>query len=108
MTRKVLVTGDRGYIGSVLTTVLAERGFAVAGLDTGFFEECNLAPVNEAYPRLQRDIRDVTAKDLEGVTDIIHLAGLSNDPLGELAPNLTEEINFQGTMRLAELAKQVG
>jgi nucleoside-diphosphate-sugar epimerase len=108
MSRTVLVTGDRGYIGSVLTTVLAERGFGVIGLDTGFFAECNLAPLNAAYPQITRDIRDVTARDLEGVTDIIHLAGLSNDPLGELAPNLTEEINFQGTMRLAELAKQAG
>ena len=106
--KHVLVTGDRGYIGSVLTTVLQERGFKVTGLDTGFFEECNLEPGNNSYPRIKRDIRDVSPRDLQDVTAVIHLAGLSNDPLGELAPNLTEEINFAGTMRLAELAKQAG
>ena len=104
----VLVTGDRGYIGSVLTTTLQERGFKVSGLDTGFFEECALGNANDDYPRIKRDIRDVTPQDVAGIDAIIHLAGLSNDPLGELAPNLTEEINFQGTMRLAQLAKQAG
>lgn len=104
----VLVTGDKGYIGSVLTGMLAERGYAVVGLDVGYYDECLIDAAPPAYRSIQRDIRDVTAEDLQGVDAVIHLAGLSNDPLGELAPLLTEQINFEGTLRLAGLAREAG
>lgn len=107
MTR-VLVTGAKGYIGSVLTRMLQARGDAVVGLDTGYYDECLLDAPPPAYPCLVRDMRDVTAADVEGVDAIIHLAGLSNDPLGELTPRLTEDINLDGTVRLATLARQAG
>jgi nucleoside-diphosphate-sugar epimerase len=104
----MLVTGDHGYIGTVLTGVLLERGYVVRGLDADYFSDCALRPITDAYPHVRRDIRDVAADDLAGVDAIIHLAALSNDPLGELAPNLTEEINRDATLRLARMAKQAG
>lgn len=108
MKQTVLVTGDKGYIGSVLTGVLAERGYAVVGLDVGYYEDCLIDAAPPAYRSIARDVRDVTAADLRGVDAVIHLAGLSNDPLGELAPRLTEQINFDGTLRLAVLAREAG
>lgn len=106
--RRILVTGDQGYIGSVLTAILQERGFEVLGLDTGYYAECQLYPVTENYRRITCDIRDVVPDHLDGVDAIIHLAALSNDPLGEIAANLTDEINRDATIRLAKLAKSVG
>lgn len=106
--RTVLVTGDRGYIGSVLTSILMERGYAVRGLDTGYFAECVLGETGPPYPSINRDIRDVTAEDVAGVDAIIHLAGLSNDPLGDYDPKLTEDINTRASVRLAELARNAG
>lgn len=105
---KVLVTGAKGYIGSVLTDVLAARGYAVVGLDTGYYDECLIDASPAPYPCIIRDIRDVEPADLEGIDAVVHLAGLSNDPLGELSPRLTEHINFEGTLRLARLARQAG
>jgi len=105
---KVLVTGAKGYIGSVLTDVLSERGYEVVGLDAGYYAECLLDAGPAPYPCITRDIRDVCAADLEGIDAVIHLAGLSNDPLGELSPSLTEKINLQGTLRLATLAREAG
>lgn len=105
---KILVTGNLGYIGSVLIPKLQVLGHEVAGLDSGYFRDCLLSPVQEDFRQITKDIRDVDADDLEGFEVVIHLAGLSNDPLGELVPGLTEEINFQGTMRLASLAKSAG
>lgn len=106
--QRILVTGDKGYVGSVLTTVLGERGYAVTGLDIGYYADCALEPAPDGYRSLRRDVRDVTVDDLAGIDAVIHLAGLSNDPLGELAPGLTEEINLGGTLRLARLAQQAG
>ncbi|MDQ3068398.1 MAG: NAD(P)-dependent oxidoreductase [Acidobacteriota bacterium] len=106
--RSVLVTGDLGYIGSVLTGGLLERGYAVSGLDTGYYAECLLGPAGPAYPTRHRDVRDVTAADLEGIETVVHLAALSNDPLSEMSPELTEEINLQGTLRLAACARDAG
>jgi nucleoside-diphosphate-sugar epimerase len=80
----------------------------VIGLDTGYFAECLLQPLDSRYRRISGDVRDVTVRELAGVSAVVHLAALSNDPLGELAPNLTEEINRDATIRLAELAKQAG
>jgi len=105
---KILVTGNQGYIGGVLVPMLQERGDSVRGLDTGYYADCLLYPVDERFEQVVRDIRDVTLGDVEGVDSVVHLAALSNDPLGELAPGLTEEINFGGTMKLARMAKQAG
>jgi len=104
----ILVTGDKGYIGSVLTAVLIERGDEVVGLDTGYYAECLIDAEGPRYRSIARDIRDVSIEDLRGITAVVHLAGLSNDPLGELVPGLTEAINLDGTVRLARLAQQAG
>ena len=105
---KVLVTGNLGYIGSVLVPVLQGKNHEVTGLDSGYFKDCELCPSPSGFRQIFRDIRDVTPEDVAGHDAIIHLAGLSNDPLGELAPGLTEEINYGGTIRLAEIAKAGG
>jgi nucleoside-diphosphate-sugar epimerase len=105
---KVLVTGDQGYIGSVLVKMLQEKGYEVFGLDVGYFAENKLESCLENYPRVSKDVRDVVLEDLENIDAIIHLAGLSNDPLGEFNPSLTHEINTHASIRLAELAKKAG
>ncbi len=103
-----MVTGDKGYIGSVLSQILISRNYKVIGLDTCFFQDCVVAPEETNYLSLKKDIRDIKEKDLDGIDAIIHLAGLSNDPLGELQPGLTEEINQFGAIRLSKLAKKLG
>lgn len=105
---KILVTGNNGYVGTVLTEVLMQKGYSVTGLDVNYFESCALEPVNQNLAQIGKDIREIDSNDVAGFDAIIHLAGLSNDPLGELAPNLTEEINFGGTIKLAELARKAG
>jgi nucleoside-diphosphate-sugar epimerase len=105
---KVLVTGDKGYIGSVLVAVLTEAGHQVFGLDSEFFAECLLFDQTTAYNSISKDIRDVVPEDLVNMDAIIHLAALSNDPLGELSPGLTEEINLDSTVRLAKMARSAG
>ena len=105
---KVLVTGNKGYIGSVLTEMLMARGYDVVGYDTGYYDGCELAPSPVLSRQIVKDVRAVTIDDLRGMDGIIHLAALSNDPLGELKPGLTEEINLKATIRLAELAEQAG
>ena len=105
---KLLVTGDLGYVGSVLVPTLREKGYEVVGFDIGYFADCLLCPVNENYKRINRDIRSIDADDLNGIDGVIHLAGLSNDPAGELQPELTEQINFEATIRLGKLARDAG
>ncbi len=105
---RVLVTGHKGYIGTVLTPMLLERGYEVLGLDSDLFEECTFGAPPVEVPEIRKDIRDVEAADLEEVDAIMHLAGLSNDPLGDLDPQLTYEINYLASVRLAMLAKQAG
>lgn len=105
---KVLVTGSEGYIGAVLRDLLLARGHEVTGLDTGFFNDCDLGEAPTPIPLITRDLRDVTVDDVRGFDAIVHLAALSNDPLGNLAPGLTEEINTGGSIRIAEAAKQAG
>ena len=105
---KVLLTGNSGYIGSVLSMILEEKGYIVTGLDTGYFEECVFGEEMSRYRTIRKDIRDVEEEDLSGNDYIIHLAGLSNDPLGEFAPELTESINYKSTVNLAKKAERVG
>lgn len=104
---RILVTGNLGYIGSVLTEVL-KLEYEVTGYDIGFFKDSALTKTVELDKQIYKDIRDISEKDIEGVDYIIHLAALSNDPLGELNPDLTKEINFEATKKLALLAKKVG
>jgi nucleoside-diphosphate-sugar epimerase len=106
--QSILVTGHRGYIGSVLTPYLVEKGYDVVGLDTGYFNECTLVPDRHRVPEIQKDIRDVELSDLENVHAIVHLAALSNDPIGNLNEEWTGEINGQATARLAEMAREAG
>jgi len=105
---KIMVTGDRGYIGSVLVSMLHIKKYSVVGYDSGFFAKNLLENFDQSYLKITKDIRDISLKDLEGIDGVIHLAGLSNDPLGEFSPKLTEEINYHATMRFAEMAKTVG
>ena len=105
---RIMVTGDRGYIGSVLVPILKEKGYEVVGYDAGYFRDNLLEQFDENYLKITKDIRDINKEDLKGVDVIIHLAGLSNDPLGEFSPKLTEDINYNGTMALAIMARDVG
>jgi len=104
----VLVTGHTGYIGTVMTSVLGRAGHTVIGLDTGYFRECALVPPPHTPRQIARDLRSVEAGDLDGIDAVVHLAALSNDPLGDLDPQLTHDINAAGSIRLAELAKAAG
>jgi nucleoside-diphosphate-sugar epimerase len=105
---KILVTGDRGYIGTVLVPNLQRLGHEVTGYDTEYYFDGDLSLPPRGYPRIRKDIRDVTCDDLMGFGAVIHLAALSNDPLGDLNPELTYEINYQSTVRLAQIARDVG
>lgn len=105
---KVLVTGHRGYIGAILTPMLLERGHDVTGLDSDVFRSCTFTGTLAETPTIEKDIRDVTIDDVVGFDAIIHLAGLSNDPLGDYQPNLTVEINDKASVNLAALAKRAG
>jgi len=104
----VLVTGNLGYIGSVLTPLLVQRGHRVRGLDAGFFRDCLLRSVVDPAEQIVKDIRDIEREDLSGITAVVHLAALSNDPLGEFDESLTQAINYNGSMRLGELARDAG
>ncbi len=107
---RVLVTGHNGYIGTVLTPMLLEAGYDVVGMDSNLFERCTFGDESAVpvIPEIRKDVRDADVKDFEGVDAVFHLAGLSNDPLGDLNPGLTEEINWKASVRVAELAKQAG
>ena len=107
---RILVTGHTGYIGSVMVPLLRAAGHEVVGFDSDWFEPCLLEgqPVDRAVPTVRKDLRDVERRDLEGFAAVIHLAGLSNDPLGNLNPVATYEINDAASIRFARLAKQAG
>jgi len=106
---RVIVTGSNGYIGTILVPMLVERGHEVRGIDTDLYEACTFG---DSFPKIdyvRKDIRDLQAADLRGGYDaLLDLSGLSNDPLGNLNPKLTDEINFRAVVRCAELAKEVG
>lgn len=106
--RRVLVTGNRGYIGTLLAPMLRSAGYEVVGLDSEIFRACSYGDGPEPIPTIEKDIRDVERGDLAGFDAVLHLAGLSNDPMGDLDPHLTDEINNHASVRLAELAKQAG
>ncbi|HYL71348.1 MAG TPA: NAD(P)-dependent oxidoreductase, partial [Candidatus Dormibacteraeota bacterium] len=109
---KVFVTGVNGYIGAVLGPYLMERGLTVRGLDTGYYRDGWLFSDNR-HMRVQpftinKDLRDISAEDIEGCEGIAHLAELSNDPLGQNNPQVTHQINHKGSVALAEAARRAG
>ncbi len=105
---RVLVTGHEGYLGSVLTTMLREAGHQPFGLDVGLFADCTLGPAPEPVPTVRVDLRDVRPEHCAGFDAVAHLAALCNDPLGNLNPDLTYDVNHRSTVRLAEAAKAAG
>src|SRR3989338_9330249 len=105
---RLLVTGNRGYIGSVLVPLLMERGYDTIGFDCGFYDDAALPAVPEPHRQIRKDVRDAASEDLKDIDAVIYLAALSNDPLGELDPKLTEEINRDAAVNLANLAKAAG
>ncbi len=105
---KVLVTGHNGYIGTILAPMLRDAGHQVVGLDSDLFAGCTLGVDRTDVPALTMDVREVSASDLDSFDAVIHLAALSNDPLGNLDPDLTFDINHRASVRLAELAKRAG
>ena len=104
----ILLTGCKGYIGSVLSDELKKKGFFIKGLDTNYYSDCLLYEYEEDYQFIKKDIRDLNKDDLNDIDAVIHLAALSNDPLGEFNIKLTEDINLKSTINLAKLSKESG
>jgi nucleoside-diphosphate-sugar epimerase len=105
---RVLITGANGYIGRVMAPIVATAGHDVVGLDTNMFDACSLGPDPDRVPTLDLDVRDLTRDHLAGFDAVIHLAAISNDPLGDLNPDCTFAINHRASVRLAEKAKASG
>ena len=107
---RVLVTGHLGYIGTVMVPMLIKAGHEVVGLDSDLYASCTFAAGGEIteVPHIRKDVRDADARDLDGFDAVIHLAALSNDPLGNLKPDITYSINHRASVRLARLAKAAG
>jgi len=107
---RVLVTGHLGYIGTILTPMLIQAGHEVVGLDSDLYARCTFSPGGEIcrVPTVFKDTRDVEITDFVGLDAVLHLAALSNDPLGNLQPGLTDDINHRASVRIAELAKKAG
>jgi nucleoside-diphosphate-sugar epimerase len=105
---RILVTGDKGYIGAVMAPMLLQEGHSLYGLDVDWFEHSAFGEPLTPIPSKKKDLRDLDMSDVEGFDAVIHLAALSNDPLGNLNPTLTDDINHIASVRLAKLAKQAG
>jgi nucleoside-diphosphate-sugar epimerase len=105
---RILVTGHNGYIGTVLVPLLLSEGHEVVGLDSDLYERCTFGDSLPNVKSIRKDLRDVEIQDVDGFDAVMHLAALSNDPLGNLNPDLTYEINHQASIKLAKLAKQAG
>lgn len=105
---RIFVTGDKGYIGTVLVPMLIARGYEVVGLDTDLYQRCTFGAELPVAKSIRKDLRDLTVNDLDGFDAVMHLAALSNDPLGNLNPDLTYDINYRASVALAKLAKQAG
>src|SRR5215467_15401315 len=105
---RVLVTGDRGYIGAVLVPFVQAAGHEVHGLDAGWYDGCDFGPAPAGVPSTTADIRSVTPAELAGFDAVIHLAAISNDPIGHLNPTATYSVNAHGAIHLAAMAKAAG
>ena len=105
---RVLLTGHKGYIGAVAGPLLQSAGHDVVGLDADLFAGCEFGQASPEIPEIRKDLRDLTRSDLTGFEAVVHFAALSNDPLGNLDPVITYEINHKASVRLAELAKAAG
>jgi nucleoside-diphosphate-sugar epimerase len=105
---KILFTGHKGYIGAVAAPLLRAAGHEVSGLDTDLYAGCDFGNEADAIPEIRRDLRDLSLSDLEGFDAVVHLAALSNDPLGNLDSQLTYDINHLASVKLAKLAKEAG
>jgi nucleoside-diphosphate-sugar epimerase len=107
---RVLITGNLGYIGTILTPMLVKAGHDVTGLDSDLYSRCTYIAGGKIHSvaTIRKDVRDVEAADFVGFDAVLHLAALSNDPLGNLTPGLTDEINHRASVRIAQLAKQAG
>lgn len=105
---RVLVTGHDGYIGTVLVPMLQAAGHDVVGMDSFLYEECTFGDAPVAVETIRRDVRDATLEDFQGVDAVLHLAAISNDPVGDLNPECTADLNTRGTLHVAALAKQAG
>jgi nucleoside-diphosphate-sugar epimerase len=105
---KVLVTGHRGYIGAHLVGLLKEAGHYVVGCDLHLFDGCGWEKVPEPDREIDRDVRSLTGRDLDGFDCVMHLAAISNDPMGDLDPEITRAINARGSIALARAAKAAG
>jgi nucleoside-diphosphate-sugar epimerase len=105
---KILITGSRGYIGTVMAPMMVRAGHDVVGLDTDLYRRSTFGPWREGIRTIEKDVRAVEKADLEGIDAVVHLAALSNDPLGDLNPSLTYDINHLGSLHLATTAKLAG
>jgi nucleoside-diphosphate-sugar epimerase len=105
---RVILTGHKGYIGAVAAPVLQAAGHDVVGLDTDLFAGCDFGNPNPGIPELRRDLRDLSTADFRGFDAVVHLGALSNDPLGNLDPQLTYDINHRASVHMAEIAKSAG
>jgi len=105
---KVLVTGHKGYIGTVMVPMLLKEGFDVVGMDTDLYRSCTYGEQLVDVPTIDKDVRDVVVDDVKGYDAIVHLAALSNDPLGNINPDLTYDINYHASVRMAEAARSAG
>ena len=105
---RVLLTGHKGYIGAVAIPLLLQAGHEVVGLDSDLYRNCDFSTVPSGIPEITKDLRQLTQSDLNGFDAVVHMAALSNDPVGNFNPQLTFDINHLGSVHLAQLAKKAG